>query len=107
MATPRLGLVVEDKPTELSCEYVYWGGVEGEGEREREGLHKSFIWSVGVDLVIPTESIDKLSIRSSTQSLKHSHITLRWYVPAGIGNMAISMYMYMIYSRLSLIWMGP
>ena len=22
MATPRLGLVVEDKPTELSCSYV-------------------------------------------------------------------------------------
>ena len=24
MATPRLGLVVEDKPTELSCSSRYW-----------------------------------------------------------------------------------
>ena len=29
MATPRLGLVVEDKPTELSCSYLTFSSVLG------------------------------------------------------------------------------
>ena len=32
MATPRLGLVVEDKPTELSC-YPNYKDIMGEGGR--------------------------------------------------------------------------
>ena len=35
MATPRLGLVVEDKPTELSCRVLSWGGGGGGGGEKR------------------------------------------------------------------------
>ena len=40
MATPRLGLVVEDKPTELSCKIVTMPGLAS-GRRRNRAEHQS------------------------------------------------------------------
>ena len=42
MATPRLGLVVEDKPTELSCTFVSRYGFRLTSPHSKQKLLKGF-----------------------------------------------------------------